>query len=50
MFDGEFREPDTFVVPTMPEENRYKVSDIYHLQIDPEIVIHAGRVGKYLDF
>ena len=44
MYDGEFRRPDQFVSPTMAEGNKYKISDIYLIKIDPEIVLHAGIV------
>ena len=44
MYDGEFRKPDQYTLPTIPEGNnrRYKISDVYLLQIDPDIVMYAG--------
>ena len=44
MYDGEFRRPDQFVSPTMPEGTKHKISDIYLIKIDPEIVLHAGII------
>ena len=44
MYDGEFRKPDQYTLPTIPEgiNRRYKISDVYLLQIDPDIVMYAG--------
>jgi hypothetical protein len=42
MFEGDFRIPDGYKQPTMAEGSRYRISDIYHLQIDPEIVAFVG--------
>ena len=44
MYDGEFRKPDQYTLPTIPEGNnrQYKISDVYLLQIDPDIVMYAG--------
>ena len=42
MFEGDFRIPDAYKQPTMAEGSRYRISDIYHLQIDPEIVTFVG--------
>jgi hypothetical protein len=42
MFEGDFRIPDGYKQPTMAEGSRYRISDIYHLQIDPEIVVNVG--------
>ena len=51
MFEGDFRIPDAYKQPTMAEGSRYRISDIYHLQIDPDIVAYVGimpgwRVGS----
>ena len=44
MFEGDFREPEAFRQPTMAEGSRYKIADIYHLQVDPEVVLHVGII------
>ena len=53
MFEGDFRQPEAFKQPTMAEGSRYRIADIYHLQVDPEVVLHVGiipgwRVRKLL--
>ena len=55
MFEGDFRIPDGYKQPTMAEGSRYRISDIYHLQIDPEIVAFVGimpgwRVSNFVTF
>ena len=52
MFEGDFRQPEAFKQPTMAEGSRYRIADIYHLQVDPEVVLHVGiipgwRVRKF---
>ena len=42
MFEGDFRIPDPYKQPTLAEGSRYRISDIYHLQIDPDIVTFVG--------
>ena len=42
MFDGDFRMPDNYKQPTLAEGNRYRISDVYHLQMDPDIAVYAG--------
>lgn len=44
MFEGDFRQPEAFKQPTMAEGNRHKIADIYHLQVDPEVVLHVGII------
>lgn len=53
MFEGDFRIPDAYKQPTMPEGNRYRISDIYHLQVDMDLPVYVGimpgwRVEIYL--
>lgn len=42
MFEGDFRLPDAYKEPTMPEGNRFRISDLYHLQMDADAVIYVG--------
>ena len=44
MFEGDFRQPEAFKQPTMAEGSRHKIADIYHLQVDPEVVLHVGII------
>ena len=50
MFEGDFREPEAFRQPTMAEGSRYKIADIYHLQVDPEVVLHVGIIPGWRVF
>lgn len=44
MHEGEFRLPEPFRCPTLPDSGRYRVSDVYHVTIDPELVIYVGLI------
>ena len=44
MFEGEFRIPEIYKQPTMAEGSRYRISDIYHLQVDMDLVAYVGIV------
>lgn len=43
MHEGQFRIPEEFPGPSYLD-GRYRLADVYHIKIDPELVVHVGVV------